>query len=450
MTAERWSEEPVPMDAFASDDSASTAPAPTTENAASQPSPVDENPESTDEENNSEEVIFDPVEQYYEKKLENARIAPPGVPVPTIGPVAKARFWLWEQGWYGRDFVVPPLSKKEHRIYQYKLAETELLVEDLKSLISNLHPVLTILNSKGGAGKTPLACYVATVLDWAIELLVVLMDVNQFDGTAASLMGVSRRKTKSLRYVADHLSEFRNYQALTTQLGRSMEPGNRVHIVASSPGSMDFELKEVVMVEHVLGQSAKAIVNDGGNGNSDKLPANMGAVIAATDLLYAALAGDDQSIERVISTMANVGGDGFIDKVRRSFIVVSATKPQDTKNDLMFALERAVKDLKRDDLSEKAQDVLPDGQLTLDFFGIVPERVHMIPYDQYIADRKPAHAPSLHIDTRNAILQLLVNIAKTASPEPNLAQVIRDLSMADGTVPKAPTTQLTATAFSPS
>lgn len=450
MTTER-SSEPVGFDAFTGDNSASAASVPEPEHDVMQrdeltpavpptPEAPDLEPSAEDDDPQEDEESFDPVQHYYEKKLENARVAPPGVPVPTIGPIAKTRFWLWEQGWFGRDFVVPPLSKKEHRIYQYKLAETELLVEDLKSYIAQLRLVLTVLNSKGGAGKTPVACYVATVLDWAIELLVVLMDVNQFDGTAASLMGVSRRKTKSLRYVADHLSEFRNYHGLTTQLGRSMEPGNRVHIVASSPGSMDFELKEVVMVEHVLGQSAKAIVNDGGNGNSDKLPANMGAVIAATDLLYAAIADDNQSIERVISTMANVGGDGFIEKVRRSFIVVSATTPQDTKSNLMFALEQAVKDLKRDDLSEKAQDVLPEGQLTLDFFGIVPERVHMIPYDQYIADRKPAHAPSLHIDTRNAILGLLVNIAKHASPEPDLAQVIRELSTADGTVLKAPPT----------
>jgi MinD-like ATPase involved in chromosome partitioning or flagellar assembly len=463
MTTER-SNEPVGFDAFLGDNSASAASVPEPEHDATQtnepepavqPTPEAPEPEppAEDDESTEDEESFDPVQDYYEKKLESARVAPPGVPIPTIGPLAKTRFWLWEQGWYGRDFVVPPLSKKEHRIYQYKLAETELLVEDLKSHIAQLHLVLTVLNSKGGAGKTAIAAYVATVLDWAIELLVVLMDVNQFDGTTAALMGMSRRKTKNLRYVADHLNEFRTYHDLTTHLGRSMMPGNRVHLVASSPGSMDFELEEVVKTEYVLGQSAKAIVNDGGNGHSDRLPANMGAVIASTDLLFAALAGEKEkeTIERVISTMANVGGDGFIDKVRRSFIVVSATRPQDTKSDLMFALQRSVKELKRDDLSEKAQDVLPQGELDLEFFGIVPERVHMIPYDQYIADKKPAHAPSMYIDTRNATLKLLVDIAKQASPEPDLPQVLRDFYKNNDAQPRPDqpsnaNLQLTATA----
>jgi Mrp family chromosome partitioning ATPase len=386
----------------------------------------DEPEEPQDDQSGSDDVGMNrpertPIEERYLANLEQARIAPPGTPVPTRGIGPRLNYLLWTQGYGGRNFVVPALGRKEQKEWEMKRAEEQLLIEELISLSNHVQRVLTILNSKGGVGKSPLAANLATVLYYGIEANTGLVDVNENDGTTCFWMGVNRWETSTLRYGLRHPNEFSSYRKVTSRMSRSPMPGNAVRVMGSDPtDTSPFTTAEIVQLLYTLMQSFHSLVNDGGNGN--KHPGNEGAAIAATDLVFPAMAGDQQSFERVLSTMTNFLDPVFEDKVKSSFIAVNATRPTDTLDDIMEMLKQAVAKLNKEkrDLSDTQLQYLPEGEFTLDTFGIGPERVSMLHFDPYIAAKKPAHALSLHIDTRIAYLKLLVNIFRQGAPTPDL------------------------------
>jgi Mrp family chromosome partitioning ATPase len=372
-------------------------------------------------------VPLSPIEQRYQENLQKARTVAPGTPVPTRG-LALLDYKVWQKNYrfVGRDFIPPPMGRREQKIYEMRRAEEQLLIEELIALANEVQRVLTILNSKGGVGKTPLACYLATVLYYAIEAIIELIDINENDGTTCFWMGIKRWQTATLRYGIRHVHQFSSYSKMANQMARPPMQGNAVRVMGSDPtDTAPFASVELVNLLYTLMQSCHSQVNDGGNGNQHE--ANKAGAAAASDLLFPAMAGDQLSFERVLSTMTNFM-DPYLygEKVRTSFVVVNATRPTDTIDTVMAMLQTAMFELNenRKDLTQVQLEHLPEGKLTLDTFGIVPERVALIPFDPYIAAKRPAHALSLHIDTRIAYLKLLVAIFRQAAPAPNLAEYL--------------------------
>lgn len=356
----------------------------------------------------------DKVQAVLDEALPFKRTARPGQPVPTRGR-GRVSHALWSANLGGFDYDVPPMTGREAVEYRRKQAYVEVLRRELVQLAVDVKAILSVMNSKGGASKTPTACYLATVLDWAIESMIILADVNESRGTTCSLMNLKRKSTKTIRWAIDNIDQFADFEDVTRLLNRPPQRGTGVRVLASDvASSTTFTQQQCVDLLSTLKRKCDSMVCDCGNQISHV--ANLSALKVATHLVLPALAGDKESIEGVISTMATYIGMGNSDKLRRSFIVVNRVAPSDNpvadKESVLKELAKAASELDEADLGDGARDSIkiPHGGLDLEFFGITPERVFLIPNDPYIGEQQPAHAESLQIDTLIAYLELLVGI----------------------------------------
>jgi hypothetical protein len=234
----------------------------------------------------------------------------------------------------------------------------------------------------------------------------MLADVNENDGTGHTNLGIPRSRTKSVRYAMAKPEEFTGYPSLCTQLGRPEGRRKNLFLLASDPGRTD-EMDEKLFGETLLKLWGylHTIFIDGGNGNNSA--GNTRSVKIATNLIISTLADDPTAFEKAISTMAAHYNRGEATKVKRSFIAVNATKPDDDTDKYYDMLVRAVSELRVEDVSD-AKHV--QREFTLEDLGITPESIYLIPFDQHIKNRGVADVPSLQLDTLIAYLELLVAI----------------------------------------
>lgn len=342
------------------------------------------------------------------KPPDDRRIAPSGVPVPTEG-MAKFAYWMWKQGMYGKDYQVPALSKNQHAEYRVKMERINELVTELIELADEIRRIIAVMNSKGGSGKSPLAANLATVLMWAIDMQVLLIDVNENDGSAHRTLGIKRKDTRSVRYVMNNLENFKYYNQLCRELGKPRQQHKGVWLVCSDPGVTGNFNKDLFLEMLLqLWLSVHSEVLDGGNGN--EVAANERSVEACTNLVISAMADDSDTFEKAISTLAAHYNMGHLDKVKNSFIAVNATHPGDTRNQYLEKLRLAAEELTVEDVSKG--ETHKKERFTLEDLGITVDSIYLIPFDQYIKNRGVADVPSLQLETLIAYLELLVAIFK--------------------------------------
>lgn len=299
------------------------------------------------------------------------------------------------------DVAYSGKTLKAKRQQAYDLIYLEMLCQEIHKLSRKRRRRIATANSKGGVGKTPVAAHLALVLNWIIDQIVALIDVNENDGTTAQQVGIDREKTATLQFAIEHPEFFRSTSSILEQLA---SPFGYAVPVLSSERRPDHTTPEMDVLHALLRMFihlAHSMVMDCGNGIAR--PYNMAAVGSSTTLVFAALKGDSYSFERLLSTMhfyAHNNDNEHFNLVRRSFIVINATSPDDTVDKFMDLLRHTA----------MTTQIGADISVRLEDLGIEAERVRMIPFDQRIKDRDPAKHNLLNDATLLAYVELLFAI----------------------------------------
>lgn len=282
---------------------------------------------------------------------------------------------------------------------EFKLKET---LEELYYLSTTKRHIVTVLNSKGGSGKTPLAVYLAICLYQAVREQILLVDVNENDGTTAQRAGVDRTRTATIRHALAHPELFMSYDSIAEQLLKPPKYG--VRVMSSDPGGTDDIAKEPFknMLLRLKYHGGHSMFCDSGNGNAK--PANMAATEVADTLLFTVLADNPDTFEQALSTMHAYKQLGQGNKVRRGFVVVSATRPDDTREKFLETLRDTARKIRVRDETHGSHE------LSIEEFNIQPERIFLIPHSDYIKERQVADHKKIGQEVFVAYLELLLAI----------------------------------------
>jgi MinD-like ATPase involved in chromosome partitioning or flagellar assembly len=315
-----------------------------------------------------------------------------------------------KRGWTNSMPPKQPWIKASDRERQSDELYAKLLSEALVRTTNEegVQRIMAILNSKGGVGKTPLAAQLAVVLYAAIQAQVVLIDANENRGGTADALGVPAKAT--IRYALRYPERFRAFEDVCDQLIKANEYG--VYLLASDAHGLRREIDLWAFVKLLLdlkSYGGHSMVGDCGNGND--APTNIGMATVATNLIIPLMEDDPQSYKDALATMWEHILMGREDKVLNALIVVNATKPGCTKADIMRKLTEATSDLwvkgTREDPDAEAKHKIKLGD-----FDLTEDRIFLVPFSQYIKDRRPASADSkkIGIKTLIAYLEILVAI----------------------------------------
>lgn len=331
-------------------------------------------------------------------------------PIPTKGWPA---IWYVIKCWFSRLWPisksswvpkVPKMTKKEHDQHE-KDQRFEYLYGRLLMLSDDIQRVIAVLNSKGGSGKTATAVHLAGLLMWIIKRQVTIVDANENAGTTAKRLGVARKDTLTLRDVIEQINQLNTYEQICMALGSHNRYG--VLVVASDPAARNHFTKETfVDMTRVVKSTAHSLVLDCGNGN--EWPANEGSVVAGDALVFPALAHDSDTIDDLISTMLVYRQLGYTDKVRNGFIAISATQEGHTKEYIMEQLAASARQIQVSE--DRGDGVKLHRHVTLEELGIEPDRIHLIPFSQYIKDNQVVDHEGIGQDACIAYMELLVAI----------------------------------------
>lgn len=275
--------------------------------------------------------------------------------------------------------------------------ERAAMVRRILKRSGDFRHVVSILNSKGGSGKTPLTVNLAIVLYVLIKEQILLVDANENDGTTAQRVGVDRTKTMSIRNAVAHPELLCNFDAIVAGL-RKPDDYN-VRVMTSDPGGhAGISLDGFMDVLHTLKlYGGHTMFCDTGNGNGRE--PNLGSALVSDTLLFSALAYNTETFEQLLSTMHAYTELGLRDKVQRAFIVVSGAQEGQTSSSFysqLLATRVVVKNANGD-----------SDDLRLSDFKIDSERILVIPYDQYIAERRVANHQMLNPETFWAYVRVL-------------------------------------------
>lgn len=310
------------------------------------------------------------------------------------------------------DPEIPDMNKSENERYEFdlQLKRIEALVKRLKFLTVKNQRIITILNSKGGAGKTPIMAYLSCILKKVTEEPVIFIDANENVGTAHLWFNIERRETLLLQEAVIERKQLTSFKKIAKRAAKHLNTATRF-IGSNRKREKPFNATEFIEMVRIIDESYNSTFIDTGNGFDSQ--SNIGAVEVANAFLFPILAKKPDTYDGLVLSMQNYIEEGHEAKVRNGFIVVNAAQPGDTKDKYLNIIQDEL--IKHpvptyNPATRITRDVIP----TVADFGIEPERLFLIPYSEYIA------APQINVittdpsvigyDTYEAMLVLLVAI----------------------------------------
>ena len=311
------------------------------------------------------------------------------------------------------DPEIPDMNRAEREKYEFdlQLKRIEALTERLKFLTVMVERIVAILNSKGGAGKTPILAYLSCIQKKVTEEPVLFIDANEAVGTAHLWFGIERNETLLLQEAVLGRHELTSYSKIARKGAAKHLQSSTRFIGSNRKREKPFDSDEFIEMVEFVSESYNSTYLDTGNGFDSQ--SNIGTVEIANALLFPIIANNPGTYDGLVLSMQNYIEEGHGDKVRNGFIVVNATQPGDTKEKFLDIIK---KELTKhpvptyNSVTRITRNVIP----TLEDFGIDPDRMFLIPYSEYIA------APQIKVittdpseigyDTYEAMLSLLVTI----------------------------------------
>lgn len=293
----------------------------------------------------------------------------------------------------------PKPSKNEQLLRMYKL---------LNHIAKTTQRIICVINSKGGAGKTPVATGLAATMQWSIKTICGIIDANENNGTTGKRLGISRDGLLLLRGAMANLDAISNLNKMSMRLGKHDQTGLIALLSDPSATNDRFTLEQFTKLANVFFGNVHSGVLDTGNGNEHS--ANEGSFQFADVALFSAWAPKADSFEGLVSSMDAYYKLGYEDKVRSSYIVISATDKKDTKDKFYKMLENLVGELVED---EPGSTVNRDRKMKE--LGITHDNMFLIPFSEYIQGSVTGTVvPAVDMDPRVTGVDTLIAFAELA------------------------------------
>ena len=197
---------------------------------------------------------------------------------------------------------------------------------------SNTRTSFTVLHPKGGIGKTPTICYVASVLGEISRRPIVLFEHHQMQGTAGDQLGLTGTVSLHSRKAAELFAA-----------GMLNDSGSFTgDLPITKHGVMVVTSEEVVEEGELYGEEVSAtniqfarkhaqfIAND--TDNAIQIPATKG-VLLNTDVIIFPTSTDEVTLRMTRKLRENLTHWGYGDLVARSITVLSGIEPGDQLED---------------------------------------------------------------------------------------------------------------------
>ena len=329
---------------------------------------------------------------------------------------------LWQIITGGKWEFVNPKMTRHDRAKHDVLELGEKLNEIAMSIVEF---VLTVVNTKGGAGKTPLLAYLASVYAAYSNNPTVALDLNQNEGTLHNMFGMLRNMTLTLGRALKMRAELVNWKAIAPKMKAHIQTG--VRVMASE--DIDLKAIEVSVFDELIDgmrNASQLVAIDTGNGKG--YAANRSAVSNANAVVYATLWGKEDTFEGIASTIRGYLVRGMHEQIfNRSFMVVSGTPRNMTKEQVYDAFVDHIFSiwglLEKDITEERKMQLMTDPEAQaerkaqlMQWLGIRLDRFYIVPESAYIKKMKvvDVRASVIGLETLRAYLQILVDIFKHA------------------------------------
>lgn len=247
-------------------------------------------------------------------------------------------------------------------------------------------PIIAVVNSKGGAGKTAVSTWLAVLIKLATLRAVYIVDANENKGGTARRLGIRREDTVQLRTFLRFEKELSTADQINDALACHASSG--VLCIASEAADKTFFAQSLFERRmRTLKQAGHTLVLDVGNG----IPyaANRGSVAVADVLLFPATVMQADSFEDANDTRVRYASNEpnyrFGDKVEQGIIPLLGVSE-----------------------SERLQHI--------EEFGWNPEKVFRIPEDPFMVRKHVVTWRRLRRKTQLALTDVAVAIFQ-ATPE---------------------------------
>jgi MinD-like ATPase involved in chromosome partitioning or flagellar assembly len=236
-------------------------------------------------------------------------------------------FWFYARTGLYKISKAPMPRAAKNELATRELTRVEHLITEefaqLEKLAKTHQPIIACLNSKGGAGKTVVATWLAVLIKLATLRSTIIVDANENKGGTSMRLGVVRTATLMLREFLNNAEKFSTHDTLNQAL--ASHTGSGV-LVISSEANKKGGFSQTLFVERIrsLHAADHTTVLDVGNGIP--YPANRGSVVAADVLVFVATIKQPDSFEDLNDTRIAYAADEqhyrFGDKVENGIVVL--------------------------------------------------------------------------------------------------------------------------------
>lgn len=251
----------------------------------------------------------------------------PNRPIPKMGiPALLYKFNVA----IGKPQWVPRLSRKETAAHEHQdlLDYRDRLQVAIRNNIQQRTFTATTTSVKGGAAKTTVSCYVASMLGETARRTVTLIDSNPDWGTAYKLLGVSREATHTVREVRDALlrHELQTHDEFVGQLGSTQHGVSLIASDALNQREDRYDYETAKLVTTNAQRNSIFVINDTGTGIAGD---SMQATLELSDVMIVPTRTTDDTLTGAGVTIGRYRDWGHGNLTRHSVVVVNGLKPGD-------------------------------------------------------------------------------------------------------------------------
>jgi cellulose biosynthesis protein BcsQ len=293
---------------------------------------------------------------------------------------------------------------------------------------------ITVLTSKGGAGKTPLITNLAVLFSFVTSTSNLFLEGNENDGTANMRLGLNRAEQILLNQaLSDHsLIKDRN----TTDRNLGQHPQANLHALLSDANKDNnmFTMELFLYMYDVLRTQFANIFGDTGNGNESA--ANEGLFLESDIAILSAVADDPATFSPLLTTMTNLFKLGHVAKLQKyTRIVINGTRPGDSVADFIERFRSEAAKLVQPKFTFSGGETKPEywtedpDQLLRDIGFDYDEKqqrftgkkIHLVPFSEWIRKGKPASVlpEETGLETLVAYLEILADCFKSEVQAPD-------------------------------
>jgi hypothetical protein len=320
---------------------------------------------------------------------------------------------IWRLWGADKHFTNPKLTLTDTLLQRYYY-----LKERLKDLAETRSRTVTVLNSKGGAGKSPTIAYLAVLYHKITGSWNILLDMNQNFGTVARLLGIRRSDTLSLKDAIRLGKELVTKSDFKTRTKSHRQTGLRVISSADMDAKEDaFSVDEIVELHDKADRVFDSIFQDTGNGMSHSC--NVAAVRTGDALVFPAVWSNDDAVTGIMESLVGYFERGYGSSIRNhGYFVILGSSPKWDKQEVFekfcVRIFAAFSAAHKGPLPEEMEPEKLRGEVErlMEMLGITIDRFFMVPFSKHIEAKKVVDTTrrKMSLASKVGYLEVLVSI----------------------------------------